>query len=450
MSFYGGKQGRTYHLVEHFEAINLNDYFEQYNSENSYAVGDKIRIQLPSESEEKYYKVIQAIEVGETNLSSKLTESTWKGMCQQFAKGGQYTKVLYGQYVIIDTKTKADPSNGIIYRRGFDYQATGESAPGQGHWKQGDSQFEKYIANPGNGAMYIGQIVGPTGSGPNVEATIVNTLASTVPPEVTSTPEYDEYGNITQVTLGFDFPKLSINPAMNPLSTPYSTANVEEKDSSTQYPFQYDLEFTIPSGKHGQDISAEVTGEIPNQVFSVTTTSYENKEPVVSSSTIGYRVIDSISTVPVTDHNYKNMSVAYTYGDNDIFTPLQIDKVENGDNASIIKITLSDTSSSTFTVPSASFKIWGIYNDYPDSPPSGHDPSDSWTEGDIIRIEGNTSEPDPISDGFYMYDSNSQWTFVFASMSDPTKYIQIGETSSGLYDNGVLLVTSDFDYYWED
>lgn len=68
-SFYGGKQGRTYHLVEHYDSI--------YD------------------------------------------------MVLQFNKGGSYNDVNYNEYVIIDTfinnNEKSNRENGIIYRRGLNY-----------------------------------------------------------------------------------------------------------------------------------------------------------------------------------------------------------------------------------------------------------------------------------------------------------------------------------------
>lgn len=66
-SFYGGKEGRTYHLVAHYDSI--------------------------------YQMVVQC-----------------------FQKGGSYTDANYHEYVIIDTPNKSSRENGIIYRRGLNYQ----------------------------------------------------------------------------------------------------------------------------------------------------------------------------------------------------------------------------------------------------------------------------------------------------------------------------------------
>ena len=68
-SFYGGKQGRTYHLVEHYDSIH--------------------------------------------------------DMVLNFQDGGSYNDVNYNEYVIIDTfinnNEKSNRENGIIYRRGLNY-----------------------------------------------------------------------------------------------------------------------------------------------------------------------------------------------------------------------------------------------------------------------------------------------------------------------------------------
>lgn len=64
-SFYGGKEGRTYHIVKRYNTI--------------------------------------------------------EEMVNNFAKGAAYPDVSYGQYVIIDTVSKNDINNGRLYRRGINY-----------------------------------------------------------------------------------------------------------------------------------------------------------------------------------------------------------------------------------------------------------------------------------------------------------------------------------------
>lgn len=66
-------------------------------------------------------------------------------MIKMFSQGGGYRTVNYGDYVIIDTENKNDKDNGKIYCRGNAYN------------------------NEVGGAIYVGQIVGPSGPAPHLE-----------------------------------------------------------------------------------------------------------------------------------------------------------------------------------------------------------------------------------------------------------------------------------------
>lgn len=189
-SFYGGKEGRTYDLVAHYDSI---------------------------------YKMVQAFQDGAANVDAK-----------------------YNEYVIIDTiinrNDKTDPENGIIYRRGLnfnedfdpqrvlqgdashslspddtqsvtlrgeiDQRYTDETIPEEGtgteligvqvprfkHYEYYirdidgvptaeihpgelildettqvplfNITWKKFVTNPGGGAEYVGQVVGPQGESP--------------------------------------------------------------------------------------------------------------------------------------------------------------------------------------------------------------------------------------------------------------------------------------------
>lgn len=154
-SFYGGKPGVSYRIVEHFDSI--------YD------------------------------------------------MVLNFQQGGSYNKVNYGEYVIIDTivnnNQKNNPENGIIYRRGLDYtevfnpndldyinenhsvaredlENSEEENPSRRYYSISldidnneiitfnselyRSNFQAFVTNPGGGAEYIGQIVGPEGDSPEL------------------------------------------------------------------------------------------------------------------------------------------------------------------------------------------------------------------------------------------------------------------------------------------
>ena len=157
-------------------------------------------------------------------------------MVNEFSKGGAYTEVNYGQYVIIDTilneNHRNDSANGILYRRGFDYnqevagerpdrnsdefydieygtetiivwvdetESVEDPETGEIHYvpiidQDGNpvqrqeeqviqiitgekfnndkwaAAWRNYITNPGAGAIYVGQIVGPEGNSPQLQA----------------------------------------------------------------------------------------------------------------------------------------------------------------------------------------------------------------------------------------------------------------------------------------
>ena len=202
-SFYGGKQGRTYHIVQRFDCVNINsfekEYIDLYNEGKpidqqiqsipsfnaqitSYNKGEVYKIQY--NDSEIYYLVIEDF----TNYSEYLNHTTEiKSMVQEFQKGGSYTKVNYGQYVIIDTiknrNHKSDLENGLLFRRGFDYNQTDyiekpdiNSEDFQIE-EEGIYTFDKvkwqaawsaWVENVGGGAIYVGQIVGPQGDAPQI------------------------------------------------------------------------------------------------------------------------------------------------------------------------------------------------------------------------------------------------------------------------------------------
>lgn len=87
-------------------------------------------------------------------------------MIEVFSQGGAYTTVGYDEYVLIDTIDKNDKENGRIYRRGYEYN------------------------NEMGGAVYIGQIVGPTGPAPHVEMKTIDEVEAI----------YDEFGPVDRET----------------------------------------------------------------------------------------------------------------------------------------------------------------------------------------------------------------------------------------------------------
>lgn len=143
-SFYGGKQGRTYNLVERYDQIyidqtdiktqdNPNGKLISFISGQQYNFGDYLFYQgnvylvlYQTEAEENKINInTSKIQLVTTDLNNSNYVARIKGMVNEFQKGGAYTDANYGQYVIIDTilnqNHKNDDINGIIYRRGFDY-----------------------------------------------------------------------------------------------------------------------------------------------------------------------------------------------------------------------------------------------------------------------------------------------------------------------------------------
>ena len=228
-SFYGGKQGRTYNIVQRYSSV--------------------------------------------------------QQMCEAFAGGGAYTDANYGQYVIIDTvlnSGRSNKENGLLYRRGFDYNQTIQPIPIKQN-NQTDEQFAarwvEYVLHPGAGAIYVGQIVGPEGRTPqlNIEqwsdfqaqSTASGTGAfgstSSIILEQTTTGKEDDYikagyinirdshGDTTGGYISIDIPK-HVQQAEVVNHGAYATAGVTEASASTAHPLWYKWNFTIPDGKHGDDV----------------------------------------------------------------------------------------------------------------------------------------------------------------------------------------------------
>ena len=217
-SFYGGKQGITYNIVERYDSV--------------------------------------------------------AQMCTCFSNGGSYTDVNYGEYVIIDTikNNQAggthNAENGLLFRRGFDFDDTGLPKPdkvnyyveiqdqqtGEIHQELNtqawDIAWSNWLENVGHGAIYVGQIVGPEGPAPEVRLahwedsdfdnidpnSIIQPVSQTIAvKKENGVTSYDDYisaksvvirenGNITGVKIAFDFPEPVITVSAQSVS-PYDTYN---------------------------------------------------------------------------------------------------------------------------------------------------------------------------------------------------------------------------------
>lgn len=361
-SFYGGKEGRTYNLVAHYDSV------EQ--------------------------------------------------MINLFSQGGSYIDVNYNEYVIIDTiinnNDKTNPENGIIYRRGLNYTEKGKEAPnindnryyetttetiGQEtitttKFKKEayETDFKAYIQAPGGGAIYVGQIVGPTGDTPKIEllkwsdfnnkseedpdiydksSIIVENIVGN-DPQIPSgkTHNYIQYGyanikdtdgNITGVYLSFDFPYTAFEmsaESISPYNTNYGTYNngewsysglISEKNESQDKNFYYSYDIKIPKGIKGDDI-ADLDIITPNEE-DIENNGFDNKgqwlvykDRNYNTSSEGaesdwkplapYKVISNITANPINE-NYEHpgkLKVYYTYDEPDTFDLKNVERLEIGLN----------------------------------------------------------------------------------------------------------------------
>ena len=243
-SFYGGKQGRTYNIVKRFDTV--------------------------------------------------------AAMVQAFSGGGAYTEVNYGQYVIIDTvltSGRSNLENGLLYRRGFDYNATTDlTKPNQtdskyrnnnGGFDQESFQYDwsNWVQNPGAGAIYVGQIVGPEGQTAKVKVekwsqfvtqknshnydgdwnSIYldrnpgkykqnNQIKYRDNVQVAYVNIRNQHGDIEQAFIAFDIPYTSLETELVNTDPYMAAATVYENPASTAHPFYYKWDFEIPAGKHGEDV----------------------------------------------------------------------------------------------------------------------------------------------------------------------------------------------------
>ena len=295
-SMYGGKPGTTYRLVAHYDSI--------------------------------------------------------KEMVDAFQKGGSYNTVNYGEYVIIDTIVNKNhynsPQNGIIYRRGLNYlepfnpnnlnvnsdysiEKNDKDSSGVERYydittdKDGNTNkvfnankfrlaFNEFVTNPGGGAEYVGQIVGPQGAATELSVVDWKTFlkeyeagdgkkaSSDIKPiaaatfdengnvkesEIVDVIKYgyvnvkDKDGNITGVTISVDIPSNVFKyhaESIEPYDSGYATYDetekvwkytnlIKEDDISKAHPYYWQYDVKVPKGVRGQDLEKfglELTGKTLN------------------------------------------------------------------------------------------------------------------------------------------------------------------------------------------
>lgn len=282
-SFYGGRQGASFVIVERFEGINIPnpEFKEVYYAANE----DNIRFYpfiLKKEDNYYSYKWIETTLDG-SNVNVIYTETGQpgqedlpveyqKGMIQCFKQGGDTTDIVnYGEYVIIDTVSKDNPDNGKVFRRGMDFD------------------------NDLGGAEYIGQIVGPKGDSAELSMTYYNDVTNPrgsgkyspteedpglVPGmkkngdlitfndaiKYAWKPLRDKYGNITYYQIGFEIPYL-VQDFIARTRSAYKE-NGEPIDDSDElitriddkeHPFYSKWKIDVPKGIKGESISKITT-----------------------------------------------------------------------------------------------------------------------------------------------------------------------------------------------
>lgn len=295
-SFYGGKSGSTYHLVQHFNSI--------------------------------------------------------KEMVDAFQKGGSYNTVNYGEYVVIDTIVNDNhynsPQNGIIYRRGLNYleafnpnsadlndnntiEKNDKNSDGTEKYfdystdidgntnkvfnaEKFRTAFNLFVTNPGGGAEYVGQIVGPQGTAPQLSLVNWQTFLkeyesgdgekysveySPTPSatfddngdvkqsEIIDVIEYgsvnikDADGNVKSVIISAEIPSNVFKyhaESIEPYDSGYATYDaqnniwtyaglISEDEISKTHPYYWQYGIKVPKGIKGQDlekIDIELTGKTLN------------------------------------------------------------------------------------------------------------------------------------------------------------------------------------------
>lgn len=239
-SFYGGRQGASFVLVEHYDSV--------------------------------------------------------AQMVEAFAQGPEYEDVNWQEYVIIDTiinlNQKTNPENGLVYKRGYQYDEPLAIRPKVSDYKDELGNLKKkeyttalhnYFSNPGGGAIYVGQIVGPQGESPALEVlpeSVVKTkfdvnrgscVGDIIAGDKQEKVTYawcnlrDEEDNIIGCAIGFTVPyhifrmdAFSVSAYSGTFNEStglwdYSDLIHKTFGNTDDHPYQSNWEIHIPRGIHGKD-----------------------------------------------------------------------------------------------------------------------------------------------------------------------------------------------------
>lgn len=435
-SFYGGKQGITYNLVERYDKL----FFDIDNQEYIKIIGNTTSniqenqiFSITTNNNVRFYMALSSI----TNCSTASTfEDTQavelKGMINCFSKGGAYTDVNFGEYVIIDTianlHQQNNQQNGLLYRRGFQYQVP----------------YSENYKDPGAGAIYVGQIVGPQGENTQIHIVDWGTHQGTGTSAEIAVPGLEEenetatfndkavvkivnnqdvYGNINSADLQLQIPypiiKLSAstvdtatgatsvwheyyNDEGVPTSVEWEAGQTFIHKAETQHPHPYylDYQIAIPKGDKGDQ------GDTGNGIASMG----------IQNGYVWVHYTQDES--PETKHNLGLTGSAYTVGDvfdslSDLVTahPNGFWANEGSEDATPLGYTalvkeVPEGSGTTHTYIYA----YDIINDYGEHPQNGWKKAYDLGSSEIvaqkfINIKTNTQEgfPQLLEDGGFVF-----------------------------------------------
>ena len=286
-SFYGGRQGASFIIVERFDGINIPDGTPKkaYYAANENGIRFYPFIVRTDQNFARYNWVettldgatVTVVLEGGQQAEQELPTEYQKGMVQCFKQGGDTTDIVnYGEYVIIDTISKDNPENGKVFRRGMNFD------------------------NELGGAEYIGQIIGPKGSTADLDMAPYAEVVSKEPhkkgeytpsidnqslvpgandaeTEFNDSIKYvwaivrDASGNIEYYQVGFQFPYLvqhftaAVRSAYKSDGTPLDINDelIDRIDDKT-HPFFSKWRINVPRGIKGESISTITT--VPTKI----------------------------------------------------------------------------------------------------------------------------------------------------------------------------------------
>jgi len=391
-SFYGGKQGRSYAIVARYNSI--YDMFLAFSggdnytdvSYDEYVIIDTILQNNQKNNPENgiiyrrgynyndaFYFSDENKEVSYTTLEkNRLINVTLRGA----ELGVSYDWIWDNDRNSLDNGSTYATTNTIAVPKFYDFKYT-LSDDGEGNIvatiikgnlnEKWSAAWEEYVTNPGGGAIYIGQIVGPEGGVPEIHMIswdeyqqaaaaaeteeVKNTFAIQPVPGYDSTHtgtidpntgldedgydvnhfhdkiQYaycvirDSRGNITGTYLSFDFPYTvfafdasSISPydsrgSLDPETHQWSYINLIEEndgpDGSKDHPFYKSYHIDVPSGIHGADVNDFIIQSYDQDVYD------ENGNYL--DAAISDKTDDREN--PFLNDNYSNQYLTYTIRD---------------------------------------------------------------------------------------------------------------------------------------